>query len=221
VCFIDLKLAGEAEGNVPATEQIRAAGQTGRSLGGLNTRSVMVRPNWDEDSDLRAFASAHQVVLLDRSDAAALFRKLAGLIGGTMDDNLREAEQLLSRARREKGFVIAHARTGEREVARHAERSVFDPTESVTARCRQQKPNWSFLALGAFYFLWVSEDEPSVGGSCPAQKFDYGIWNFAEYWRSKSGRTHCFFWKSLCEQRKTALLKALKSWRGKRISVGL
>lgn len=81
----DCKLPGQADeavGRTPKlTEQIRTAEATQRSLGGLDARTLLIRPDREFSASHRMLAEAYRLRVLDRAASPQLFARLAEFAG--------------------------------------------------------------------------------------------------------------------------------------------
>lgn len=77
------------------TEQIRIARETAEKAGGLGARSVLLRPRWSK-SDMRDYARALRVELVQQSEARNLVSILARQLGATVE-NSAEARRITER----------------------------------------------------------------------------------------------------------------------------
>jgi hypothetical protein len=68
------------------TEQIRNARETADKAGGLGARSVLLRPRWSK-SDMRDYAKALRVELVQQSEVRNLVPILAAQLGTTLENN--------------------------------------------------------------------------------------------------------------------------------------
>lgn len=92
----DCKLPGQAEeavGRTPKlTEQIRTAEATQRSLGGLDARTLLIRPDREFSPSHRMLAEAYRLRVLDRPASGQLFARLAEFAAvRVLPDSLRAA----------------------------------------------------------------------------------------------------------------------------------
>lgn len=98
ITILDLKLRGgeEPDSEIKMFNQIREADRIRNELGGLGAKSILLRPNQRLSEINRELAESYRIEFLDSDDTHQLISKLAGMISGTMNENLNKVQEIIS-----------------------------------------------------------------------------------------------------------------------------
>lgn len=161
VWLLDLKLM-PPEGEKRPHAQIREASESGNAIGGVDRRVIMLRPNWEAVDETMALAKAHNVLLITQEQSGNLFSLLADMMGGTLDDNLQEADRLLSDGKNQLGFALAAPSLAHKVMPPRSDSGIVSMEDVFQNYCRREDQNWMLVDHGAHVEFWIRSAGPGV-----------------------------------------------------------
>lgn len=110
--LVDCKLAFPDDPAVPKpVAQIKEAAETTKALGGLNAKTLMIRPSWDEDEDRAAFAKALGVRIIQRGSTETLLLQIAEWVGRPMNRVLQQTQTIIDSLRETSRYPFSNTKT--------------------------------------------------------------------------------------------------------------
>lgn len=160
VFVLELKLKNEPD-DAARGKQIREAADAARNFGGLDAQAILIRPSWLPDEAITDLAIAHRVKLLDQSKMGRLFSEIAGLIGGTPDEDLKKADDSLKAFKDANGYAITGTRVQEMSAKEKLKPNSIIALDDfiLKERLEMTQQNWALLQLGACTILAVKKPE--------------------------------------------------------------